>query len=188
MMMVNDVRLDVNLFVRLAEFDRRFAEKTRKQRCPFCGRPLCAAPYQRNPRGLNLDLPSECLTRHSLCCSGEGCRKRVLPPSCLFLGRKVHWACIILLALAIQYRDRKSAEKVCLLLDLPLRTVMRWCSFFKRDFPVSTLWLQLRGLVSAAVSDQHLPGALLDVFVSRLGSEREGLLACLVFLAGAPAS
>ena len=38
--------------------------------------------------------------RLSFCCGREGCRRRVLPPSVLFWGRRVYWAAVVLVVTA----------------------------------------------------------------------------------------
>ena len=42
----------------------------------------------RKPHGGPADLSETFSLRHSLCCGREGCRRRTLPPSVLFLGRR----------------------------------------------------------------------------------------------------
>jgi hypothetical protein len=43
----------------------------------------------------------------SLCCGAQGCRRRVLPPSVLFLDRRVYFAPVMLVITALrQGRDR----------------------------------------------------------------------------------
>jgi len=63
---------------------------------------LHRAYYLRKPRGGPEDIPDEFCRRLSLCCGWEGCRQRQLPPSCLFLGRRVYWSAVILVVTTLR--------------------------------------------------------------------------------------
>ncbi len=55
--------------------------------CPGCEGPLHRGDYERKPRGALVAAASEAFrVRHSLCCGW--CRRRALPPSVRFLGRR----------------------------------------------------------------------------------------------------
>jgi len=55
--------------------------------------------YQRKPRGGPLALTGEQYAlRFSLCCGWRDCRRRVLPPSLRFLGRRVYLEVVVLFA------------------------------------------------------------------------------------------
>ena len=79
----------------LYELDRREAARVGKCPCPFCRGKLQRCDYQRRPRGLPEDLPTELTCRFSFCC--DTCRRRVTPCSARFFGRKVYAATVILL-------------------------------------------------------------------------------------------
>jgi hypothetical protein len=70
-------------------------------RCPRAG-PLHRAVYGRKPRGGPADLPEAVAVRLSFCCGREGCRRRVLPPSVLFWGRRVYWGGVVLVLTALR--------------------------------------------------------------------------------------
>ena len=97
---------NVSLFRLLHRIDLDFAKQTQQRGCPFCNGRLDFASYTRQPRGGPDELPEEFSIRLSLCCSEESCRRRTLPPSCLFMGRRVYWACAIVVAMAL--RQKKS--------------------------------------------------------------------------------
>ena len=81
------------------EFDRQIAQAVAAGGCRHCGGPLHQGNYERKPRGGQLAEAGEAFTlRHSLCCGREGCRKRALPPSLRFLGRRVYLEGVVLLA------------------------------------------------------------------------------------------
>ena len=114
----------------------------------------------RKPRGVD-DIPEHCLRRHGLCCSQ--CRRRQLPPSCLFDGRHVYLRSVLLLVVALRQTRPGSVTitHVCRKLGVARHTVRRWCRRFAEQFPVSATWQLLRGRVGAVVSDRRLP---CDVF------------------------
>jgi hypothetical protein len=86
----------------LEEFDRQIAEAVAATGCRHCGGPLHQGNYKRKPRGGNVAEVGEAFRlRHSLCCGREGCRKRALPPSLRFLGRRVYLEAVVLLASAL---------------------------------------------------------------------------------------
>ena len=105
----------------LLDIDLQLAMKVRLNRCPYCGGKLHCAFYSRKPRGMVLEKIGY-ITRYGLCCSREGCRKRVLPPSTIFLGRKVYWSCIILVCVALQQLNDKTAEQLEKKFGIPLMT------------------------------------------------------------------
>ena len=87
----------VTLFGVLYLLDIQLAEGVRKNRCPCCGGPLHYARYPRDPAGSFVSLPDEFRMRQGLCCGH--CRRRQLPPSCLFMGRYGAYRCAILVFL-----------------------------------------------------------------------------------------
>ena len=181
-----DSVFDVTFYKGLHHIDVDLAERTRAEGCPHCGGRLDAAWYGRKPRGGPVGLPDELSQRMSLCCGMEGCRRRTLPPSCLFLERKVYWGAIVLVVVAMRQRrpGSASAGKLRILFDVSWETVKRWMAFFAETFPRSALWKSLRGVVSVGVRDEDLPAGLIEQFVASSGDERAGLVGCLAFLSG----
>lgn len=182
--MLQELLQKSNLFYLLFRIDCRFAEETRKQNCPFCGGKLHYSNYQRKPRG-GPDLDDELLTRHSLCCCREGCRTRVLPPSCRFLDRKVYWAPVVLVVTALRQNRTKSAsiDRLKRLYGITHNTIRCWIRYFKEEFPSSPRWLKIRGRIASSVRNDDLPGGLLRYFAGYSRSEEIGLVRCLEFLA-----
>lgn len=174
-----------SLFELLHRLDVELAEAQRHARCPYCGGPLHYAPYQRKPRGGPDDIPESCLIRYSLCCGNKKCRRRTLPPSCLFMGRRVYWGCVILVVMALRQNrpDGASANKLATLFSIARSTLMRWFGYFRDVFPSSSQWGRLRGRVAACVRDSDLPTSLLQSFLDAAKSLESGLVACLGFLA-----
>lgn len=183
--MLSDLLQDVRLFRILHQMDRDLAESCRQGRCPFCQGSLHYAPYFRKPRGGPEKIPKEYLVRFSLCCDREGCRRRVLPPSCLFMGRRVYWQAVILVIMTLR-QSRATETRINQLMrtySIPRTTIVRWISYFRSDFPVSREWLRLRGRVDAKVGNGDLPGSLVEHFLAYCGLAAGGLVACLQFLA-----
>jgi len=139
----------------------------------------------RKPRGGPEGIAEDVCVRLSLCCGREGCRRRTLPPSCLFLGRKVYWGAIVLVVVALRQQRRQSfsAARLRSLFGVSWETVRRWMGFFAEVFPVSGLWRRVRGLVPVTVRDEELPAALLEAFVEAREDEGDGLVGCLELLA-----
>ena len=183
--MLREVLREISIFRSGYKRDQQAAEQVRRQRCPRCEGALHRAYYRRKPRGSPIEIPPEYCVRMSLCCGREGCRHRVLPPSCLFMGRKVHWRVVILVVMAIRQRQSSPMtvewiEEHC---AVPVRTVVRWTAFFLNEFPGSRAWQRVRGRVSSEVSDAALPGSLVAYFLAQHDEPAQALEACLSLLA-----
>lgn len=188
--MLSDLLQDVSLFCILHQIDRDLAESCRQARCPHCQGPLHNAPYLRKPRGGPEKIPEQYLYRFSLCCGSESCRRRVLPPSCLFMGRRVYWQTVILVVMTLRQSRANGigANRLMRMFCIPRKTIVRWISYFRDEFAASREWLQLRGRVDARVGNKDLPGRLVEHFLSYCGSAAGGLVACLQFLAAGQVS
>lgn len=174
----------VSLFHLLHLIDKDMAASHRLKGCPHCGGPLHQANYRRKPRGGPETIPEQFLIRQSLCCGREECRRRSLPPSCLFMGRRVYWGCVILVVMALRQKrpEGASANRLRRMFDIPRNTLMRWFSYFKELFPSGAKWQRLRGRVSASVQDSRLPASLLESFIDSAETAQRGLVSCLSFL------
>ena len=176
----------VTLYDGLLRIDEDLAAKSKAAGCPHCGGPLDFAVWERHPRGLP-KREDRTWWRLGMCCRRDGCRRRVLPPSALFLGRKVFFGAVILVSVASQQRRivGVTADKLCKLFGMSRETLKRWISFFRHDFPESWLWKRVRGRISAEVRDDRLPDDLLAQYDHRHGPGEAALAACLTFLASA---
>ena len=162
--------LKVEDFVALEEADRQLARAVAADRCPLCGGPLHQANYFRKPRGALLAAACEGLvTRYALCCGRRGCRRRQLPPSLRFLGRRVYLEVVVLLASALAQvastlRVASAATKV------PVRTLQRWLRWWREDTPRLGWWAVLRARFAPPPPEEaHLPGSLLERLLSESG-------------------
>ena len=159
--MWHETRLFSEFFAKLTEADERLARQVARQGCPRCGGPLHRGDYGRKPRGAFVAQAGEAFaTRHSLCCGH--CRKRALPPSVRFLGRRVYLEAVVLVATAVMItaatlRVARAATGV------PVRTLRRWRSWWTDTFPTLPEWALVRARLAPPAPEQKaLPKSLLD--------------------------
>ena len=106
--MYRELLQKATLFALLKRFDQDLADEARRAGCVHCGGPLHDGRYVRKPRG-GLALPDDDCERLSLCCGRQGCRRRTLPPYCLFFGRRVYWGVVVTEEVDGQRRERAGA-------------------------------------------------------------------------------
>jgi hypothetical protein len=161
--MSHESRLGEEWFGSLEEFDRQIAEAVAAAGCRHCGGPLHRGNYERKPRGGHIAEAGEAFRlRHSLCCGREGCRKRALPPSLRFLGRRVYLEAVVLLASALTMALEKlrMAREVT---GVPARTLRRWHGWWTEAFPSCAVWTELRArFVPPPPAVSELPRSLLE--------------------------
>lgn len=174
-----------SLFYLLNVIDEDLSDQCRRARCPHCGGALHQGNYHRKPRGGIESIPDELKKRHSLCCGRSECRKRVLPPSCRFMGRRVYWSCVIWVVMALREErpESYSSGRVRQLFGISRKTLGRWQVFFREVFPLSGEWQRLRGRISSQVKDHEIPSGLLKLFFSHTDNPEKGLVEALSFLA-----
>jgi hypothetical protein len=161
--MSHESRLGEEWFASLEEFDRQIAGAVAAAGCRHCGGPLHQGNYERKPRGGYVAGAGEAFTlRHSLCCGREGCRKRALPPSLRFLGRRVYLEAVVLLAsaLTMALETLRAASEVT---GVPARTLRRWHGWWTEALPRSAVWTELRArFVPPPPAESELPGSLIE--------------------------
>ena len=175
------------LFRGLCAIDRELASRTRAGRCPHCGNALHSAHFARKPRGELRDAspPPECRIRLGLCCGT--CRRRALPPSVLYLGRRVYWgAAVLLVTSAAQGLQPCTINELCERFGVTRRTVKRWVQFFLAAFPRSDAWRRLRGHVSASVANDLLPRSFLSWLLDERKNAEGALIDALRLIACGP--
>jgi len=167
--MVHQTALGEGFFLQLVELDAEISRRVAAAGCPWCGGPLHQAHYERKPRGGVLAAAGEAFSlRHSLCCGREGCRKRTLPPSVRFLGRRVYLEAVVLLASVAVQVATATLRAVCVATGVPGRTLRRWGTWWSATFPGSSTWIKLRARFAPPPPDEaQLPQSL----VARLGSD-----------------
>jgi len=166
----------------LLQIDRDFLQELKSKKCPHCGGPLHESNYKRKPCGIpkNIEIPEKYLIRYSLCCGH--CRKRCMPPSCRFMGRRVYWQWVIILIITIQQEGKISLKKLCDKFKVQAITIYRWREYFQEIFPATKQWQRLRGLVGVEIKDTELPGTLLMYFINKCKNGVKGIIQCIKFL------
>lgn len=169
---------DSRCFDLLLKLDEDLAAEARRAGCA-CGGALHSARYERKPRGGPAELGPESTVRFSFCCATEGCRRRVTPPSLRFLGRKVFFGVLVLLVPVL--RDGATPERLdrlCERFSVSVRTVRRWCRFWRETFVTSRVWQAARGRFAVPVRGDAMPGSLLGAF-SEIGDPEGRVVAVL---------
>ncbi len=179
--MCHNLLKDSRFFEFLLKCDKDIAARVRAKGCPRCGGVLHSARYPRKPRGALIDLGQEYEKRESFCCSSPGCRGRTTPESLRFMGRKVYLgAAVILLAATDLQSSRKEMAQLRELVEVSVRTLNRWCRWWRRIFAVSPFWKAVSGRFDRPVDTDRLPLSLLERFG---GNAHEQVVAMLCFLA-----
>jgi hypothetical protein len=171
-----------SFFLLLLRSDRNLAEQVRARGCPHCGAALHYGRYERKPRGAPPGLPPEYDRRESLCCSADGCRKRVLPPSLRFFGRRLYLGPVFVLVSAMIHGiTEKRAAALRDLVGVSKRTLERWRAWWRKAFPHTNFWQAARARFALPVDPSYLPASLLEWFGQ--SDDWRRLIAVLKFLA-----
>ena len=146
------------------------------------------AHYFRKPRGGPPDLEEAFEIRFSLCCGRPSCRRRVLPPSVRFWGRRVYWAPVLLLVSALRQGQNPvvTLERLKSLCGVWRSTVKRWQRYFRDIFAQSIKYRRLSGHLMPPIASDQLPGSLLARFYKACGEPQAALVTCLRTLAQGP--
>ncbi len=160
-------------FAELRWLDGQIAAEVASWVCPYCGGRLHRADYPRKVRGVGEMAERWFRRRVSFCCSREGCRRRLTPPSVRFWGRGWFAFVIVLVASVVgtMGADYVTRRVEVAATTVAVTTVRRWQRWWVRDCPQSAIWCYLRGLfVGSPPTADGLPGTLL----SRLAVPRRG--------------
>lgn len=164
--MYRNLLTESSLYPILRALDEKIAEEAREHGCS-CGGPLHQACYPRKPRGAPPEVDSDRAydRRWSFCCAVEGCRRRMTPPSVLFLGRKVYFgAVVVLVSVLRQGPSPTRLSRVKQLVGVSARTVKRWRQWWLSSFAESDVWRTARGRLRVPADASRLPLSLLEVF------------------------
>ena len=93
--------LPADALIPTVKIDVAMAKSIGEESCPHCGGPLHVANFIRSPAGHGESTDPSFRIRQGLCCGREGCRKRLTPPSALFLGRFRYTGITIFTALSL---------------------------------------------------------------------------------------
>jgi hypothetical protein len=178
--MCHNALLDAKFYKFLEHIDEDEAARVRAEGCPTCGCPLHSARYPRKPRGGPGNFDKEPHYRLSFC--GAICRGRTTPISVCYLGRRVYWSAVVVLASAVRNGlcDRR-AQRLTELIGVPRLTLKRWRTWWLSEFAVSPFWKSARAQFMPPVDTTTLPASLVERFS---GSDLlQQLVAALRFLA-----
>lgn len=171
--------LDRSEFLELLfRIDEEQARRMRLGTCP-CGGPLHWANFLRKPRGwlASAEVPPGREVRFALCCGW--CRRRALPESVRFLGRKVYLGAAV--AVAEIVRGEAAAATVRLFrqrLGASWRTFRRWQRWWA-ELTGSWYWETVRGRLPPGTTDGPLPQAVLAAMVGEASVRLTSLLRLL---------
>jgi len=162
------------------------SESASKEKCPHCGGVLHRGWYQRKPRGGPAELEASVSIRYSLCCGEEGCRRRFLPPSVLFSGRRVYFGAVFHVVVALRQNRGMgyTVEKLKQLFGVTRSTLSRWMRYFRELFLETSAWKLLSGRLIPPVCVERLPASLLEHFVSLPVNSEQQLILYLKSLSG----
>ncbi len=155
-----------SLYPIIRALDETIAKEAQKRGCP-CGGPLHRACYPRKPRGAAPEVEGDPAYRFrwSFCCGVEGCRRRMTPPSVLFLGRKVYFgAAVGLVSVLRQGPSPTRLSRLKKLVGVSVRTVRRWRKWWLSSFVESDVWRAARGRLRVPADVSQLPLSLLEAF------------------------
>ena len=97
------------------------------------------ADYPRKPRGCPAAVREDYSWRLSFTCGR--CDGRATSPSVRFAGRRVYLAVVLMLA---SPPGSSSGQALCELLSIPARTLKRWRTWWREDFPSTPFWQSMR--------------------------------------------
>lgn len=187
--MYQDLLHDQQLLFMLLSCDRALADEVRRQGCPECGGRLHRADYPRKPRGGPVATDPQQDQRFSFCCSEDGCRRRVTPPSLRFLGRRVYLASVVILAQVLRSGpSRTRVSELERLVGVSARTLRRWQRWWQSTLAASRFWQAARSRLCEPLDCCELPHALLERFGGEARTRLHGLLRFLSPISGGAAA
>jgi len=125
--------------------------------------------------------------RYSLCCGSEGCRRRVMPPSVRFWGRRVYWAPVVMLITALRQGKNPNItlERLKGLCGVWRSTVNSWRDYFIKIFPDSLPWRRLSGHVMTKETNRLIHD-LLSLYYQNTQEPETAMVKCLYGLSMGP--
>ncbi len=125
--MYAEILRDASFLDALRALDEELGRATQARGCSSCGAPLDAGHYLRKPRGGPWAVSNSQCIRLSYCCRRDGCRRRALPPSVQFLGRRVYVGALVVLAgVLLQGPTAWRVVRLADTMGADRRTLARW--------------------------------------------------------------
>jgi hypothetical protein len=125
------------------------------------------ADYPRKPRGCPAAVREEYSKRLSFTCGR--CDARSTSPSVRFAGRRVYLTVVLMLR---SPPGSGSGQQLRDLMSIPARTLKRWRTWWREDYPATPFWRSMRERFMPPVVTDALPRSLLDRFESESMSDR----------------
>jgi hypothetical protein len=158
---------DASFLELLLAIDREKAAEVQAGRCPLCGGPLHVGHFCRKPRGFKGPVPDGFEVRFDFCCGW--CRRRCMPPSVRFLGRRVYLGVVVTLATALQHGVTSwRAQVLRRHLGMARVTLERWRRWWQEQLPGTDFWNRVRGGLPPTLRVDRLPQSLLAAFTGIL--------------------
>lgn len=146
----------------LVAIDLETALKMKEQGCPQCKSTLHSANFTRKFRGLEITPPPQFEVRFSFCCSRDGCRSRVTPPSVRFMGQKVYLGMVILFISSGITTLLEEALKVS------IQTRRRWMKYWSQVLsPSNPLFMVVKGFLPMGLTVDCTPKPILEFFLDQ---------------------
>jgi len=162
----HDVLQDPTFFRFLSRIDREFAAEAQAGRCPGCSGPLHVSDYPRKPRGCPAVVREEYSRRLSFTCGR--CDARSTSPSVRLLAARVPGGGVDAEVTGGQRVGPGAVRSV----QHPARTLKRWRSWWREDFPLTPFWQSMRERFMPPVVIERLPPSLLERFIAGEMSDR----------------
>jgi hypothetical protein len=156
---------DASLFQFLLQVDVDIAKAAKAKGCPRCSDTVDVANFSRQPRGGPAGLGDDAALRFSFSCRAEGCRRRVTPPSSRFLGRKVYFGVVVVIASAMM-GDLGKGGRAALSrhFGADRHTLRRWKKLFDETFPRMPAWKLIAGRIMPPLDSDNRARSLLKRF------------------------
>ena len=150
--MLSDLLQDVSLFRILHQIDRDLAESCRQAGVRIAKVLFITLPIFVNRGAVPRKSPRNICIDSAFVVDGKAADERVLPPSCLFLDRRVYWQVVILVVMTLRQSRSNGigANRLMRMFSIPRKTIVRWTSYFRDEFAASREWLRLRGRVDSS--------------------------------------
>jgi len=160
--MFDQIELGREFFERLQAIDLAIVGLAAAEGCRFCGGALHRGDHTRKPRGGVVAIAGEAFARRfSLCCGREGCRKRAMPPSVRFLGRRVYLGAVVIIASVVGL-VATTARAIRCATGAPARTTRRWIRWWRGPFVATAAFLDICARLVPTPPRNELPTSILD--------------------------
>jgi hypothetical protein len=177
--MFDPFEMGIEFFEGLTAIDEAIVRRAAQEPCRDCGGPLYRSDHRRKPRGGCLAAAGEAFGRRfNLCCGRDGCRRRAMPPSVRFLGRRVYVGAVVIVASAIAL-TAIAARAAARVTGVPARTTRRWLRWWRGPFTTSAPFVELSARLVPSFSRSALPRSILDRLDGELAVRVTRLLAWL---------